>query len=74
MKIIREMKCQTCGTYNPENAQFWGVFGSNLSFGEVTGGPKLSMVGFGEAVSRGLLEIGNEMRVQIQRCHNSRVT
>ena len=47
------MKCPTCGRDNPENAQFCGVFGTNLISGEVTVGPELPMVSFGGAIIRG---------------------
>ena len=47
------MNCPTCGKDNPEDAQFCGICGANLISDEASVGTELSMVGFGEAVSRG---------------------
>jgi len=47
------MQCPTCGNNNPEMAQFCVGCGANLISGEASVGTELSMVGFGEAVSRG---------------------
>ena len=48
-----DMKCQTCGNDNAENAQFCGGCGASLSSGRVAARPGLPTVGFGEAISRG---------------------
>ena len=51
---VPDMKCTACGNDKEENAQFCGVCGTNLISGEVSVGTELPMVGFGEAISRGL--------------------
>ena len=48
-----DMKCQTCGNDNAENAQFCAGCGASLSSGRVAARPGLPTVGFGEAISRG---------------------
>ena len=48
------MKCTGCGSNNPDNAQFCGGCGAYLIAGEASVGTELPMVGFGEAISRGL--------------------
>ena len=53
VRSVNDMKCATCGNDNPAGAQFCGGCGTSLSPGEVTIGPELPMVGFGEAISRG---------------------
>ena len=47
------MKCPQCPNDNPENAQFCGGCGANLSSGEATARLGLPTVGFSEAISRG---------------------
>ena len=48
------MKCPTCGNDNEGDANFCIGCGTNLIPGEASVGTELPMVGFGEAISRGL--------------------
>ena len=48
------MKCPTCGNDNEGDANFCIGCGTNLISGEASVGTELPMVGFGEAISRGL--------------------
>ena len=47
------MNCPTCGNETESGAQFCGICGTDLAFGEVTVGSEQPIVSFGESVNRG---------------------
>ena len=54
VRSMNDTQCPTCGNDNRGDAQFCGRCGASLIPGETSVGAELPMVGFGEAINRGV--------------------